>query len=622
MKNHSALRRKTPWVLVIAMGLAYTHFAHADAQDTNPADRNSPASSVPVVVTATRTPQSLTDTLADITVLDRQALQNSGAVALGDVLARVPGIEMSRTGGPGAATSLFIRGANNEFTAVFIDGVRVDSQNLQGGANWEAIPLGLIDHIEILRGPAAAVYGSDAIGGVVQIFTQMGQGAARPYVEMGMGSYGTSKEQAGVSGSEGAFDYALDAKHERSNGFNQIPSSPPAQNDGYTTVAGHARLGFQIDPDQRLEATLLANNLLAAYNDGYGDPAQQLFYQLRTTGLNWTSRWSDNYNTQVGVSETMNQMASPYGTYATDLRNYLFLSHWHFGLHQLTLTLERREDRLTSSSSYDPIAGTGDRSDNALALGYGLHWQQHTLQLNVRHDQDSIFGGHNTGSAAYGYAFAPHWRATVSAATGYRAPTLYEQYSQYGVASLAPQTNQNLEAGLKYENNGALFSLAAYHNKVSNLINFANSGDCQSPYGCYANVGRALLEGVTLTAQQRFQAINTHASIDLQDPKDLGSGDLLARRAKTHGVLGADTLWANWTLGAEAQASGRRFNDAANTQALGGYTLFNVYVSKPLAPDWQLLARVDNLSNKHYELASTYANPGRTLYMGLKWSPH
>ena len=131
-----------------------------------------------------------------------------------------------------------------------------------------------------------------------------------------------------------------------------------------------------------------------------------------------------------------------------------------------------------------------------------------------------------------------------------------------------------------------------------------------------------MLEGVTLTAQQRFQAINTHASIDLQDPKDLGSGDFLARRAKTHGVLGADTLWANWTLGAEAQASGRRFNDAANTQALGGYTLFNVYVSKPLAPDWQLLARVDNLSNKHYELASTYANPGRTLYMGLKWSPH
>ena len=105
MKNHSALRRKTPWVLVIAMGLAYTHFAHADAQDTNQADHNSPASSVPVVVTATRTPQSLTDTLADITVLDRQALQNSGAVGLGDVLARVPGIEMSRTGGPGTMNS-------------------------------------------------------------------------------------------------------------------------------------------------------------------------------------------------------------------------------------------------------------------------------------------------------------------------------------------------------------------------------------------------------------------------------------------------------------------------------------------------------------------------------------
>jgi vitamin B12 transporter len=425
-----------------------------------------------------------------------------------------------------------------------------------------------------------------------------------------------------VSGSAGAFDYAIDVKHERSNGFNGIPSSPPAQNDGDTSVAGHVRLGFQIDADQRLEASVLANNLLSAYNDGYGDPKQWLYYQLRTVGLNWSSRWSDAYNTQLGVSETTNQINSAYGNYATDLRSYLFQNDWHWGIHQFTLTLDGREDKLISSSAYDPIAGSGDRFSNALALGYGLHWQEHSLQLNVRHDQNSVLGGHNSASAAYGYVLAPHWRATVSAATGYRAPTLYEQYSLYGVSSLLPQTSQNLEAALRYEDGASAFGVVAYHNRVSNLINFGGPGDCQSPYGCYANVGRALMEGVTLTAQQRFQGINTHASLDLQDPKDLATGDLLARRAKAHGVLGADTQWAQWTLGGEAQASGRRFDDAANTQALGAYTLFNLYASKPLATDWQLVARVDNLANKNYELAYTYATPGRSVYMGLKWAPH
>jgi vitamin B12 transporter len=385
-------------------------------------------------------------------------------------------------------------------------------------------------------------------------------------------------------------------------------------------------LGFQIDADQRLEASVLANNMLSAYNDGYGDPKQLQFYQLRTAGINWSSRWSDAYNTQFGVSETTNQIASQYGTYATDLRSYLFQNDWHWGIHQVTLTLDGREDKLLTPQSSDPLVGAGDRFSNALALGYGLHWQEHSLQLNARHDQDSVFGGHNSGSAAYGYAFAPHWRATLSAATGYRAPTLYELYSMYGVSSLLPQTSQNLEAGVKYQNAGSSFGFVAYHNKVSNLIDFEpDQGTCPgviSYGGCYANVGRALLEGVTLMAQQRFQGVNTHASLDLQDPKDLATGDLLARRAKAHGVLGADTQWAQWTLGGEAQASGRRFDDAANTQALGGYTLFNLYASKPLATDWQLVARVDNLANKNYELAYTYATPGRSVYMGLKWAPH
>ena len=627
MKNPSAPRRNslgswrpfvlfTLFVFLLLVCMALIAPAHADENS-----KSVPILASPIVVSATRTPQPLTDTLADVTVIDHDTLARSGAVGLGDVLARVAGIEMSRTGGSGAATSLFIRGANNEFTAVFLDGVRLDSQNLQGGVNWEAIPLGMIDHIEVLRGPAAAVYGSDAMGGVVQIFSKIGQGPAHPEVAVGLGSYGTFKEQAGISGSSGALDYALNATHERSRGFNQIPSSPPAQNDGYQSDSGHARLGFQINPDQRVEATWWANHLHSAYNDGYGDPQQLLDYQVRTAGLSWLSNWNAFYKTQVRLSETSNAINSAYGAYETDLRSYLWLNDWHVGPHQITLSLDGREDKLISSSSYDPIAGSGVRTTQGMALGYGAHFGQHSLQLNARHDQNSVTGGHNTASAAYGFGFATHWRAAFSAATGFRSPTLYEQYALYGVPTLAPQTNQNAEISLHYEKQSAVLGVVAYRNRVKNLINFGDPGACQSAYGCYANVGRALLEGVTFSAQERLGLFNTHASLDLQNPKDLATGKVLPRRAQVHGVLGADTQWETWTLGGESQASGRRFDDAANTQALGGFTLFNVYASKPLTPDWQLLARVDNLTDKKYELAATYATPGRSLYVGLKWSP-
>ncbi|MBV8618144.1 MAG: TonB-dependent receptor [Curvibacter sp.] len=571
------------------------------------------------VVTATRTEQPLADLVADVSLIDHQTLERSGAVALADVLARVPGVEIARNGGPAGTTSVFLRGADTAFTAVFIDGVRVDSQGVPG-ATWESIPLGLIDHIEILRGPAAAVYGSDALGGVIQIFTRKGEGAPQPYVEAGVGSYATSKVQAGVSGSSGAFDYALGVQRERSAGFNSIPSAAPAQNDGYTSNAGHARLGFQINPDQRLEASLLAHNLLAGFNDGYGDPQQQSSYQLRTTGLNLLSRWSPDYKTVLGVSESTSLYAvttAPDNYLSnTRVRSYLFQNEWRLGSQQFTAALERREDHVVTS---DPV--TGNRFENALALGWGLHWQQHTVQLNLRHDQDSTFGGHNSGSASYGYAITPAWRATVSAGTAFRAPTVYQLYGPYGVSSLQPETSHNLEAGLRYAQGASRWGVVAYRNQVGNLINFSSPGACSSSYGCYANVAHARYTGVTFTGEERIGAVSLHGSLDLQDPKNLDTGALLARRARQHGTFGADTLVANWSLGAEVQASGRRYDNAANTRPLGGYTLFNLYASTAVARDWQLLARVDNLADKQYQLANTYATPGRSVYLGLKWAP-
>ena len=568
------------------------------------------------VVTATRTAQPLSDLVADVSIVDRDSIERSGATGLGDLLARLPGVEMSRNGGPGTTTSLFLRGAESRFTAVYIDGVRMDSQST-GGAAWESIPLGLIDRIEVLRGPAGAVYGSDALGGVIQIFTKRGEKGFAPFVSVGVGNRGTTKLEAGVSGASGTVDYALGLMRDESDGFNARPiAGQNPDKDGYRNTAGNARVGVQLNSVHRLEGTLMVGDTNSGYDSGLGKDDRNL-HTMHALGLNWQAQWSSAYKTKFSVTDSRDEYETKPSVYLSDtrLRGYLFQNEWREGAHLVTAALERREDRLENN----PIDRS--RSQNGVALGYGYNAGGHTVQVNVRHDEDSEFGGKGTGSVAYGYAITPQWRATASVGTAFRAPTLYQRFSQYGVASLRPESARNAELGLRYAQGDSSFSAVAYRNRVTNLISFERPP--QQTQGRYANTARAEYKGVTLAASHRLGPVQLRGSLDLQRPRDLDTGKQLARRAKHHGTFGADTVVAGWTLGAEVQASGRRYDydTVGNTYVLGGYTLVNLYASTRIARDYTLLARVDNLADKDYQLARTYATPGRTLFVGLKWAP-
>lgn len=567
------------------------------------------------VVAATRSPQPLTDLVADISVVDRETIESSGATGLADLLGRLPGVEFSRNGGPGTTTGVFLRGAESRFTAVFIDGVRVDSQST-GGAPWEGIPLGLIDRIEVLRGPAGAVYGSDALGGVVQIFTKRGENGTAPYVGAGVGSHGTTKVEAGISGASGTVDYSLSLERDNSTGFNaRTVSTQNPDRDGYRSTAGHARVGVQLNAVHRLEGTLMVNDTNSGYDNGLGKDDRSL-HQMHALGLNWSAQWSSAYKTRLSITDSRDEYETRPSPYLSDtrLRGYYFQNEWRQGPHLVTAALERREDRLENA----PI--DAKRSQDAVALGYGYNAAGHTVQLNVRHDSDSEFGGKTTGSVAYGYAITPQWRATASVGTGFRAPTLYHRFSEYGVATLRPESSRNAEVALRYAQGSSTFSATLFRNRLTNLISFAGPGTCASEFGCYANTARAEYQGVTFAGSHRLGDVTLHGSVDLQRPRDLDTGKQLARRAKRHATLGADTRWAGWTLGAEVQASARRFDTVANTNVLGGYTLLNLYASTRIARDTTLLARIDNVADKDYQLARTYATAGRTVYVGVKWA--
>lgn len=611
---HSTLR---PLALASVISLCAGLAAQAQAQQ---GQQPTAQALEEVVVTATRTEQPLSDLVADVSIIDRDTIEKSGATGVADVLARLPGIELARNGGIGTSTSLYIRGAEARYTAVFIDGVRLDSQ-ATGGATWESIPLALIDRIEVVRGAAAAVYGSDAVAGVVQIFTRKGEAGIHPYVSVGLGNQGTRDVSAGISGAQGLWDYAISAAYEESDGFNVL-NNPNAwgynpDKDGYDRRSFQARVGLQVHRQHRLEGSWLGSRLDSGYDSSATEDDRNK-HRMQALNLGLHSEWSERYRTRLSVGDSRSRYETTPSVYLTEtnVRSYLFHNEYRVGIHQFTAALERREDQLENT----PI--DRDHHQNALALGYGLRAGAHTVQANVRRDDDSEFGGNSTGSLAYAFAFTPQWRASASVGTAFRAPTLYQRFSDSGNASLKPETSRNVELGLRWAQGSNSLGVTAYQNRVKNQITYVSgAGGCASSWGCYENLDKARYKGVTLEGTLYAAGVQWRGSMDFQKPENQTTGLLLARRAKRHATFGADAHLAGWDLGAEVQASGRRWSDPANTQLLGGYTLFNLYASRNLGHDLSLTARVDNVGDKNYEFARNYATAGRTFHVGLKWAP-
>jgi len=586
------------------------------------AQGSTPPSLEPVVVTANRTPQPLSTVLGDLSVLDHAAIERSGVTGVADLLARLPGIEVARNGGPGTATSVFVRGSETRHTAVYLDGVRLDSQST-GGALWEQIPLDQVERIEVLRGPAAAVYGSDAVAGVVQIFTRRGQGALRPTAALTMGSFHTKQAQVGVSGAAEGFDYAVGASHGSSRGFNArtLPSANP-DDDGWRRSTAQARLGWQFHEAHRVEASLISSTLRSQY-DSSPSADDVAHHTLRTGSLSWQGHWSEDASTrlQAGQTESTYETQPSYYRTETTLRNYTLLHEQRVGSNLVTATVERREDKLVNPATAFAATLEGTRHQDAIGLGWRADFDGgHGLQAQVRRDDDSEFGGKSTGSLAWGWSFMPPWRITAAAASSFRVPTLYQRFSQYGNASLVPESGRNVELGLRFAEGPHEASLVGWRNEVRNLISFGPPGPCVDSFGCYTNTGRARLQGATLSGRTLLGAVSLHGSVDWHDPKNLDTGLVLARRAKRLATFGVETTLAGWTFGADVQAAGERFENAANTQRLPGYAVVNVFASKAVADGLVLEGRVDNAGDKAYELARTYATAGRSGQVTLRWT--
>lgn len=583
-----------------------------------------PSSLDPVVVTATRTPQRLSQTVAEVRVIDRDAIERLGSGGLADLLRREAGLELSRNGGPAATTSLFLRGADSRHTVVLLDGVRIDSQ-ATGGASWQGLPLASIDRIEVLSGPASALYGSDAIGGVVQLFTRQGEAGLHGDALLAAGNLGQRKAEASLRGEAQGLRYSVGAAHERADGFNASTDptgfswSPDL--DGWDRRSAHVRLGAALNESHRLDASATAARTASQF-DGWDPSADDRDTQRQTSAqLQWRATWTPSLRTEAQVGDSRDRYAIPNYGYETDtrVRQASLLSFWTPAAgHQLQAVLERRDDRLANAD-----VGTGGESErhlSSLGLGWTHTTAAHTLQLNLRQDRDSEYGQVSTGLVGGSWVLPEGWRLAGSVGTGFRAPTVYQLASPYGVRSLRPERSRNAELALRWASEAGTASITVYRNAVKDLIGFGAAGPCASPYGCYENVSRALLRGLSLKADGRLaEGLTWRATWDRSDPVNAATGKRLARRAAQQARVGLS--WAAneaWTWGAHVVASGDRYDDAANTRRLGGYAQLDLDARWQVAPGWALEAQVVNAGNRDYTLAQGYAVMPRSLLLGLR----
>ncbi|MBK1693242.1 TonB-dependent vitamin B12 receptor [Chromatium weissei] len=591
----------------------------------------------PVIVTASRTSEPESHSLAAVTVIERADIERQQARSLPDVLRSISGISLSQNGGDGHLTTLFLRGTNADHTLILIDGVRVGSATA-GLTPLENLPLAQVERIEIVRGPRSSLYGSEAIGGVIQIFTKKGGGALTPRFSIGAGTLGSSTVAAGVSGGgeRGWFD--VGANLDRTDGINACSGRPEPfagcgviepDHDGYRNLGVNLRAGYALSDAVQFDAHLLRSENHANY-DGSSFAGNVARAEQQTAGISTTLKPLELWTLTVTAGQSWDHLRAL--TTATEpktvvsafdttrdtlaLQNDLALT----STQKLSLGVDYLNDQIASSTDYNATS----RDNLGVFSAYQGQFGATELKLSARQDDNQQFDQHATGAAAVGYRFANDVQLALSYGTAFKAPSFNNlYYPNYGNPTLDPEQARSWELGVTGklplgEAPAGRWDVRLYQTDIDDLINF------DSRTWSAANINSARIRGVEATAALRLGEWDVTTNVTLLNPQDQSGGSnqgkLLARRPEQTAQLALDRQFNRWSVGTTLFIAGRRFDDAANTVRLGSYTLVDLRTEYALNSAWRLQLRIDNALNEHYETSAFYNQPARAAYLTLRYA--
>ncbi len=564
----------------------------------------------PVLVTASRTAETVDQTLSAVTIINRKEIERSGAKDLVELLTGSAGIDSTANGGRGSQKSLFLRGTNSGHVLLLVDGVRLGSVSL-GLTTWSLIPLADIDHIEVVRGPKSSLYGSDAIGGVIQIFTRQGSKGSRVNASAGYGTNNTQEVTAQFSNGFAGTRYHIAVASGKTAGFDSFKIREPDR-DGYKNRSVSASFSQQLPTNLQLSASLLHAQ---GTNEFDGSFSNSTNFVQQTFGLalkaNPNQRWQSTARFGQSQDNSDNLLNGAWQSTFDSIQNQ---ASWMNELtindrSMLLLGLDYLNEKISSNTAFTETS----RDNKAVLLQYRFFGENQDVQIGGRYDDNQQFAGHTTGNLAWGYALKPGLRVTASVGTAYKAPSFNALYwPGFGNPDLKPEQSTSYELGISGKQTGLQWDTRAYYTKADNMVIW---------YGFTPANANLHIKGLEQTLATRVLGWRLKASLNWLNAQDVNAGKKLVHRPDWSYRLTADRQLQRWNVQATLYGAASSYDDSNNTTRISGYHIINLSSEYRLNNVLLLRGDVKNLLDRNYETVSNYAMPGREIMLSLVYQP-
>lgn len=559
----------------------------------------------PVVVTAALAPRTANESLSSVTVLDEATLRRQDPVSITDLFRGQPGVDVSSNGSFGKNSSVYIRGTGSGQNVLLIDGIRLRSAT-SGGAAWSYLDPRMFERAEIVRGPRGSLYGADAIGGVVQLFTsQASEEGPQPRLSIGGGSFDTQRVSAGISGREGGTRYSFAGSHLTTDGQ---PVRRDGEDKGYDNTSALARVSHTFENGAEVGALALRARGNNEYDGGENDFVQQV------AGIYGELPITSDWHSRLTLSESRDE-SDDYASFGDSVFNTkISTARWEnivtAGAHELIAGAEYSEDKVDSTIEYDETS----RSNKAVFTQALLDFSPLTLQASLRFDDNEAYGDEVTGSLAAGYALDSNHTLRASYGTAFNAPT-YNQlyYPGFGNPDLESETSETAEVGVRGQYTQWFWDAALYQTDIDNLI---------AGQGVQSNVPSSRIRGAELASGVELNDWILAAALTYTDPENRLTGSRLQNRATQSVRLDIDRELGEWSLGGSWVAQNHRYRDAQNQDRLSGYGLVNLRAGWQFAPLWSARLTLENVMGQDYVTTRSfdgadYLNAGRAGFLSV-----
>ena len=572
-----------------------------------------------VVVTAARRAETVDETLAPVTIINRQEIERSQVTSVTELLSQVPGVQIASNGGLGSKSGVFIRGTSTEQTLILMDGQKINTAQA-GAAPLEYLDPDQIERIEVVRGPRSTLYGADAVGGVINIITRKGAGTPGFTFKAGGGSRKTGEYSANFGGESGSTRFNIGARLFETAGYDRTATRVgfDGDDDAFRNKSasaslshdfGHISTGVNISHTQGK----------AEYDVNWPTSPQGLpISNFELTNINtfvtaninnvWASRL------EIGALRDGLEDEGPSPSHAINKRySVSWVNELAWADNQFLITgFDYADDHTVTSYQY-----TADERNNTGIFAQNLtSFNTSELQLGARYDNNEAHGGKTTGQVSWGFQLARQLRLVASYGTAFRAPTFMNLYSvPSGDPDLNPETAKNAEIELRGQlNNESHWSINVYHNDIDDLIIYSE--------GKMRNVEKARIQGIEFATTTRIQDWDINASFSLLNPENRTLGTWLVRRSRQLFAVRTDKEFGRWSLGGTFRGQGSAWDSTDNkTKKISGFGTVDLRASFSIAEDLKTQLKVVNLLDKEYSTAEGYIDEPRGVFATLIWSP-